>query len=162
MRPLLALLLLLWSTPLLAQVASPPEFLGSIAGPGSVVEPAGVRFYGTDLGWTFEHKGQHLMLFGDNPSGEIFYLNADKLPNGGQDQLRRIMFDDPSTSSGSPRAESRGDKATNKTLLQLIREKNAAQGKPPAPRADLRLGRGAGNQIFIMNKRDGVIRVFVP
>jgi hypothetical protein len=105
---------------------------------------------------------QNLMLFGDNPSGEIFYLNADKLPNGGQDQLRRIMFDDPSTSSGSPRAESRGDKATNKTLLQLIREKNAAQGKPPAPRADLRLGRGAGNQIFIMNKRDGVIRVFVP
>ena len=105
---------------------------------------------------------QNLMLFGDNPSGEIFYLNADKLPGGGQDQIRRIMFDDPSTSSGSLRAESRGDKGTNKTLLQLIREKNAAQGKPAAPRADLRLGRGAGNQIFIMNKRDATIRVFVP
>jgi hypothetical protein len=90
---------------------------------------------------------QNLMLFGDNPSGEIFYVNADKLPNGGQDQIRRVMFD---------------DKGTNKTLLQLIREKNAAQGKPAAPRADLRLGRGAGNQIFVMNKRDGVIRVFIP
>jgi hypothetical protein len=90
---------------------------------------------------------QNLMLFGDNPSGEIFYLHADKLPTGGQDQLRRIMFD---------------DKGTNKTLLQLIREKNTAQGKPAAPRADLRLGRGAGNQIFIMNKRDNTIRVFVP
>ncbi|MEY4096310.1 MAG: Soluble aldose sugar dehydrogenase YliI precursor [Acidobacteriota bacterium] len=90
---------------------------------------------------------RNLLIFGDNPSGEIFYLNADKLPNGGQDQLRRILFD---------------DKGTHKTLLQLIREKNAAQGKPAAPRADLRLGRGANNQIFVMNKRDGVIRVLTP
>jgi hypothetical protein len=105
---------------------------------------------------------QNLLIFGDNPSGEIFYVHADKLPNGGQDQIRRIMFNDPSTSSGSPRAESRGDKGTNKTLLQLIREKNAAQGKPPAPRADLRLGRGPGKQLFVLNKRDGVIRLLVP
>ena len=90
---------------------------------------------------------QNLMLFGDNPSGEIFYLNADKLPAGGQDQIRRIMFN---------------DKGTSKTLLQLIREKNAAQGKPPAPRADLRFGRGSRGQIFILNKRDGVIRLLVP
>ncbi|MFM8535086.1 MAG: PQQ-dependent sugar dehydrogenase [Acidimicrobiia bacterium] len=89
----------------------------------------------------------NLLIFGDNPSGEIFYLNADKLPDGGQEQLRRIVFD---------------DKGTHKTLLQLIREKNAAQGKPAAPRADLRLGRGANNQIFVMNKRDGVIRVLIP
>lgn len=90
---------------------------------------------------------QNLMLFGDNPRGEIFYINADKQPAGGQDAIRRIMFD---------------DKGTAKTLLQLIRESNAVQGKPPAPRADLRLGRGAGGQIFVMNKRDGVIRLFVP
>jgi len=64
MRWSLALLLCCASTAL-AQTASPPEMLGSIAGPGSVVEPAGVRFYGTDLGWTFEHRGQHFMLFGD-------------------------------------------------------------------------------------------------
>lgn len=90
---------------------------------------------------------RNLMLFGDNPSGEIFYINADRQPAGGQDAIRRVMFD---------------DKGTNKTLLQLIREKNAAQGKPPAPRADLRFGRGPRGQIFIMNKRDGVIRLFVP
>ena len=90
---------------------------------------------------------QNLLLFGDNPSGEIFYVNADKLPGGGQDQIRRIMFN---------------DKGTNKTLLQLMREKNAAQGKTPAPRADLRLGRGPRGQIFILNKGDGVIRQFVP
>lgn len=90
---------------------------------------------------------RNLLLFGDNPSGEIFYLNADKLPAGGQDQIRRILFE---------------DQGTNKTLLQLIREKNAAQGKPAAPRADMRMGRGPDNQLFILNKRDGIIRLLVP
>lgn len=90
---------------------------------------------------------RNLLIFGDNPSGEILYVNADKLPGGGQDRIRRIMFE---------------DRGTNKTLLQLIREKNAAQGKAPAPRADLRMGRGPNNQLFILNKRDGVIRLLVP
>jgi hypothetical protein len=58
-------MLLCFGSPLFAQVVTPPEFLGSIAGPGSAVDPPGVRFYGTDLGWTFEHRGQHFMLFGD-------------------------------------------------------------------------------------------------
>jgi hypothetical protein len=57
--------LLCCGSPALAQVVSAPEFVGSIAGPGAVHEPAGVRFYGTDLGWTFEHRGVHYMLFGD-------------------------------------------------------------------------------------------------
>jgi hypothetical protein len=58
-------LVLVCASPLLAQVVSPPRLLGPIAGPGSAVQPAGVRFYGTDLGWTFEHRGTHFMLFGD-------------------------------------------------------------------------------------------------
>src|SRR5215467_13927561 len=64
MRRALSLLLCL-ASPLRAQVVAPPKLLGPIAGPGSVVEPAGVRFYGTDLGWTFEHRGRQFMLFGD-------------------------------------------------------------------------------------------------
>jgi hypothetical protein len=87
-----------------------------------------------------------LLIFGDNPSGEIFYVHADKLPDGGQDAIRRIVFDD----KGQP-----------KTLLQLIREKNAAQGKPPANRADLRFGAGPEGQVFVLNKRDGTIRLLV-
>ena len=70
----------------------------------------------------------NLLIFGDNPSGEIFYVNADKLPNGGQDR-------DPPRSCSTTRGKA-------KTLLQLIQEKNAAQGKPPATRADLRFGEG--------------------
>jgi hypothetical protein len=87
------------------------------------------------------------MIFGDNPSGEIFYLNADQLPEGGQTAIRRILFN---------------DKGTNKTLLQLIREKNASQGQAAAPRADLRMGLGPNGQLFVLNKHDGVIRLFVP
>lgn len=87
-----------------------------------------------------------LLIFGDNPSGEIFYVHADTLPEGGQDAIRRILFD---------------VKGEGKTLLQLIQEKNAAQGKKPAARADLRFGTGPDGQVFILNKRDGVIRLLV-
>lgn len=87
------------------------------------------------------------LVFGDNPSGEIFYINADALPSGGQDPIRRILFNDGGVS---------------KTLLQLIKEKNVVQGKTPATRADLRFGEGPNGQIFILNKRDGTIRLLVP
>ena len=88
-----------------------------------------------------------LLLFGDNPSGEVFYINADKLPNGGQDPIRRILFED----GGAP-----------KTLLQLIKQKNEAQGRKPATRADLRFGVGANGEIFLLNKGDGTIRRLAP
>lgn len=87
------------------------------------------------------------LIFGDNPSGEIFCIDADNLPQGGQDQIRRILLN---------------DKGTSKTLLQLIQEKNVAQGKTRAFRADLRFGVGPEGQLFILNKQDGTIRLLVP
>ena len=87
-----------------------------------------------------------MLIFGDNPSGELFYLNADALPKGGQ-QFDRIVFK---------------DKGQTKTLLQLVKEKNTAQGKPPAMRADLRMGLGPNGQLFVLNKRDGTIRLLMP
>ena len=89
----------------------------------------------------------HLLIFGDNPSGEIFYVDADKLPEGGQAPIRRILLN---------------DRGTPKKLLQLIQEKNETQGKVRAVRADLRFGQGPQGQIFLLNKRDGVIRLLVP
>jgi hypothetical protein len=90
---------------------------------------------------------QNLLLFGDNPSGEIFYVHADKLPTDNPSAIHRILLH---------------DRGTAKTLLQIIKEKNAEQGKQPATRADLRFGLGPQGQIFIMNKRDGIIRLLVP
>jgi len=89
---------------------------------------------------------QNLLIFGDNPSGQIFYVDADTLPNGGQAAIRQILFN---------------DKGSRKTLLQLIAEKNTAQGKEVAARADLRFGEGPQGRIFVLNKRDGIIREFV-
>jgi hypothetical protein len=90
----------------------------------------------------------NLLLFGDFPSGEIFYLQADRLPSGGQDAIRRILLND-----GSGEA---------KTFLKLIQEKNAKQGKTPVTRADLRFGTGPDGQVLLLNKHDGTIRLLVP
>ncbi|HMJ60217.1 MAG TPA: PQQ-dependent sugar dehydrogenase [Bryobacteraceae bacterium] len=87
------------------------------------------------------------LIFGDNPSGEIFYVDADNLPKGGQDSIRRILFN---------------DNGTAKTLLQLIQEKNKSQGKTPARRTDMRFNLGPQGKIFVLNKADGAIRVLVP
>ena len=81
------------------------------------------------------------LIFGDNPSGEIFFVNADNLPNGGQDQIRRILFN---TADGP------------KTLLQLINTKTSAS------RADLRMGIGNDERLFVLNKHDGIVRVITP
>lgn len=89
----------------------------------------------------------NLLLFGDNPSGEVFYLKADQLPSGGQDAIRRVLFN------------YNGESA--RTLLDLVRAKNVEQGKTPATRVDLRFGQGANGEIFLLNKRDCVIRMLV-
>ena len=89
----------------------------------------------------------NLVLFADQPSGEIFYIQSDDLPSGGQDAIRRILLNDA---------------GETKTLLELIQEKNADQGRSAAPRADLRFGPGPGGQVFLLNKYDGIVRLLVP
>ena len=86
------------------------------------------------------------ILFGDMPSGEVFHISADNIAANGQDHIRRVLFN----SNGEA-----------KTLLQLIREKNTQQGKQPASRADLRFGTGPDDQVFLLNKADGVVRLLV-
>jgi len=49
--------------------------------------------------------------------------------------------------------------AAPRSALEIIKEKNRAQGKPEAARADLRFDANAAGQIFLLNKADGVIRV---
>ena len=90
----------------------------------------------------------NLLLFADMPSGELFYINADKLPNGGQDAIRRILL----TQNG----------ASPKTVLEIIQTKNEEQKKTPVTRSDLRYGQGPDNQVFLLNKGDGVIRLLTP
>ena len=86
------------------------------------------------------------VLFGDFPSGEVFHISADNLPDGGQDAIRRVLF---------------RDEGETKTLLQSIQDENARQGRDPASRADLRFGTGPDGRLFLLNKHDGVIREVV-
>jgi hypothetical protein len=89
------------------------------------------------------------ILWGDLPSGEMFSVPADHLPYGGQSAIRRVLF----------RGEGGGEATT---LLALIRERNAAQGRSRAERADLRFYPGNEGRVYLLNKWDGVIRVLVP
>ena len=50
--------------------------------------------------------------------GEIFYVDADALPKGGQSFHRILISDSASSKAGE-----------TKTLLQVIKEKNTAQGR---------------------------------
>lgn len=87
------------------------------------------------------------ILFSDIPSGELLYVPADTPANGGQQQIRRILFN----SDGE-----------TKNLLQIIRDTNNIQGRRPAERADLRFGTGPDGEVLLLNKGDGVIRQLVP
>jgi hypothetical protein len=87
-----------------------------------------------------------LLLFGDFPSGEIFYVHADDPPSGGQSAIRRVLFRDDGQS---------------KTLLQLVQEKNAEQGREEASRVDLRFGVGPDDRLFVLDKHDGIVREVV-
>jgi hypothetical protein len=88
------------------------------------------------------------VLFADTPSGEVFWFDADNVPNGGVQGMHLVRL----RTAEHPR--------TN--LLALIRARNAQQGKPPATRADVRFGQGTDGRTFLLNKADGTIRVLVP
>lgn len=90
---------------------------------------------------------ENLVVFGDLFNGELFYIDADELPSGGQKAIRRILLNHDGES---------------KTFFQIVQEKNTEQGKPPTPRADLRFGTGPDGRLFLLNKHDGIIRMLVP
>ena len=108
------------------------------------VAVTGLHVFRTDAIPSLKNK----VLFGDNPSGELFYFDANQPPRGGSRGMHRAMLQAPG--GGPP-----------KTLLQLIRERNTQQGKQPAGRADLRFGAASDGRVFLLNKADGTIRVLV-
>lgn len=83
------------------------------------------------------------VLFGDYPSGEIFHVSADDLPEGGEDAIRRLLLRD-------------GER--ERTFLEVIQDATVAQGRERATRTDLRFATGPEGRVFLLNKHDGVIR----
>ncbi len=87
------------------------------------------------------------VVFGDNPSGELFHIDADDLPDGGEAPIRRVLLDDD---------------GETKTLLEVIQEKTREQGREVADQADLRFGSDTDGRLYLLNKFDGTIRLLVP
>ncbi|MEX0680983.1 MAG: PQQ-dependent sugar dehydrogenase [Balneolales bacterium] len=104
----------------------------------------GVHVYRTNL----IPQLQGRVLFADFVSGEILHFDADDLPGGGTGGIRRVLL--------------RNAAGETKTFLELIREQNNRQGRTPATRSDLRFGTGPDEQLFLLNKQDGTIRLLVP
>ena len=91
------------------------------------------------------------VLFGDLPSGVLMCFPADgAAPRGGPKSIRQVLL-----------VEGPGDgpEGPGKTLLKLVQEKRIALGRVrPGQRVDLRFGTSASGDVFLLNKRDGVIR----
>jgi len=83
------------------------------------------------------------LLLGDFPNGVIWTLDVDSDPlDGGQSQLDELLLIDVASGSKDP-----------VRLLDLI--------DTTSSRADLRFSFDAGGDVFILNKRDGIVRRLV-
>ena len=92
------------------------------------------------------------VLFGDLPSGALMYFPADGvLPSGGPESIRQVLLVEGAGDDGA--------KGAGKTLMKLVQETRVAQGRERlGDRVDLRFGTSASGDVFLLNKRDGVIR----
>ena len=88
------------------------------------------------------------ILFGDFPSGEIFAVDADDPPQGGNEGMERVLL---RPEGGEPT-----------TLLALMQERNRGLGRDAPSRTDLRFATALDGRVFLTNKHDGMIRVLVP
>ncbi len=78
------------------------------------------------------------LVFSDFVNGVPYTLDADNLPNGGQDGITQLRL---------------RVNGTELSFLDIIHQVNAA-----ATRADLRFGTDAQDNIYFLDKQDGVIR----
>ncbi len=88
------------------------------------------------------------VLFADFVVGEILHFDADDIPEGGTEGIRRVLL--------------RHEGGEPQRFLDLIQEKNEEQGRDPSPRTDIRFGTGPDHRFFLLNKHDGVIREVLP
>ena len=129
------------------EIGGVPIHLGVIADPGSVVGEVAMLTGGTRNATVRADQASTVVEIERRDFSRLLDLDLAAARRISQDAIRRILLNDGGTA---------------KTFLQIIQEKNKAQGKPPATRTDLRFGQGPNGQIFLLNKRDGTIRLLVP
>ncbi|MFN3167418.1 MAG: PQQ-dependent sugar dehydrogenase [Phycisphaeraceae bacterium] len=91
------------------------------------------------------------LLFGDFPTGMIFYADVDAgvpAEGSGQDPIAQLQLIDKA--------------GNNVQLLDLINQARADRGLGAQTRTDLRFSIGTAGEIYILNKHDGVVRILTP
>ena len=84
------------------------------------------------------------VLFGNLANGETFHVDADDLPDGGQEAIRRVLF----IHDGEV-----------KPLLRMIKEGHCPKRAGyRQPHVSLRFGTGPAGGLFLLNGCDNVIR----
>ena len=84
------------------------------------------------------------VLFGNLANGETFHVDADDLPDGGQEAIRRVLF---------------SHDGEVKPLLRIIKEGHCAERAGyRQPHVSLRFGTGPAGGLFLLNGCDNVIR----
>lgn len=73
------------------------------------------------------------LIFGDIANGRVFYVDADSLTNGSQEEIKELQLK---------------LNGTNRSLLQMVGQS----------RTDLRFGTDEAGEIYITTKRDGRLR----
>jgi glucose/arabinose dehydrogenase len=89
-------------------------------------------------------------VFGDIPTGRIFYADVDELleADDGDPATTAQIFELGLLREGNPT-----------TLLDLVR---AATGRPFHPRTDLRFGVNRSGELYVTTKQDGFVRRLLP
>ena len=84
------------------------------------------------------------VLFGNLANGETFHVDADDLPDGGQEAIRRVLF---------------SHDGEVKPLLRMIKEGHCPKRAGyRQPHVSLRFGTGPAGGLFLLNGCDNVIR----
>lgn len=93
---------------------SPPEMMGLLVGPKKRAAPEGVEFFGTDMGLTFEHRGELYMLFGDTWTATETVCEP-MLPNDDVIGVMPVRYD-----GGMPRVQFLTDVKSPRTLKNTV------------------------------------------
>ncbi len=80
----------------------------------------------------------NLVIFTDMPSGEIFYVSADQLPAGGQDSIRRILFNSNSGPEDDARIDSGEERRAGQEAGEPRRPANQSWSRQPGLPAEQR------------------------
>lgn len=83
------------------------------------------------------------VLFGNLVNGETFHVDADDLPDGGQEAIRRVLF---------------SHDGEVKPLLRMIKGHCAERAGYRRSHVSLRFGTGPAGWLFLLNGCDNVIR----